>query len=365
MVSCRPGSAGRRSAATRRACGARPAEGGNKAAKHETILRGTRTAKRVWLEPYRHDDREGQLIGQEILEHYEYGGQIIGCWFTAQDAQTIRDAFDRAKPNSEYARLYAAAVCTPAGPAKWITCHSPAASVSLGHGARRVIGVRRVKTPTFSHRLHARVGNPELRANRLFRSCRDREDLLAANSRCGTRRRTIGFGARLREKLPMRLRASSRRLLCASRISAKDRPSYTICHRCEALCSSRFGWPASKPLAVAQELYDGQGKKIITYPRAEVRYLPQSLISDVPRIAAGLRVGQSFNNQSPYPRPPMIRKGARERLFLRQGAGGLRIAITPLFQTSTRSTNCRRYGLACRPTMENCSTSSRGPIWPP
>jgi DNA topoisomerase III len=31
-------------------------------------------------------------------------------------------------------------------------------------------------------------------------------------------------------------------------------------------------------------------KKIITYPRAEVRYLPQNLITDVPRIVAGLRV---------------------------------------------------------------------------
>jgi DNA topoisomerase-3 len=29
--------------------------------------------------------------------------------FTAQDSQTIRDAFGRAKPNVEYARLYAAA----------------------------------------------------------------------------------------------------------------------------------------------------------------------------------------------------------------------------------------------------------------
>jgi hypothetical protein len=30
--------------------------------------------------------------------------------FTAQDLQTIRDAFGRAKPNVEYSRLYAAAV---------------------------------------------------------------------------------------------------------------------------------------------------------------------------------------------------------------------------------------------------------------
>ena len=40
-------------------------------------------------------------------------------------------------------------------------------------------------------------------------------------------------------------------------------------------------------------------------------------------------------------------------------------AITLSFPTSTRSTNCERYGLACRPMRKNCSTSSRGPIWPP
>jgi len=45
-----------------------------------------------------------------------------------------------------------------------------------------------------------------------------------------------------------------------------------------------------------------QGKKIITYPRAEVRYLPKSLISDVPRIVVGLRVGQSFG-AIPVPNP--------------------------------------------------------------
>jgi DNA topoisomerase-3 len=77
----------------------------------------------------------------------------------------------------------------------------------------------------------------------------------------------------------------------------------------QKLCGSRFSWPAGKTLKVAQELYDGQGKKIITYPRAEVRYLPQSLITDVPRIVTGLRVGQSFS-AIPVPDPPVIRKGA-------------------------------------------------------
>jgi DNA topoisomerase-3 len=72
----------------------------------------------------------------------------------------------------------------------------------------------------------------------------------------------------------------------------------------QKLCSSRFGWPASKTLEVAQELYDGQGKKIIIYPRAEVRYLLKSLISGVPRIVPGLRVSQSFS-AIPVPEPPV------------------------------------------------------------
>jgi Toprim domain len=43
---------------------------GNKAAKLRAIREALRTAKRVWLAT--DCDREGQLIGQEILEHYEY-----------------------------------------------------------------------------------------------------------------------------------------------------------------------------------------------------------------------------------------------------------------------------------------------------
>src|SRR3954453_12922925 len=88
--------------------GTRPAEGGNKAAKLRAIREALRTATRVWLAT--DCDREGQLIGQEIFEHNKYGGQVMRVLFTAQDSQTIRDAFSRAKPNTEYARLYAAAV---------------------------------------------------------------------------------------------------------------------------------------------------------------------------------------------------------------------------------------------------------------
>ena len=128
--------------------GTRPAMGGNKAAKLKAIREALRTAKRVWLAT--DCDREGQLIGQEILEHYNYRGQVMRVMFTAQDPQTIRDAFARAKPNSEYARLYAAAVARRQADQIYNLSLTRTATVILGRGARGVIGVGRVKTPTLA-----------------------------------------------------------------------------------------------------------------------------------------------------------------------------------------------------------------------
>jgi DNA topoisomerase III len=88
--------------------GTKPAEGGNKASKLQAIKAALRSARRVWLAT--DCDREGQLIGQEILEFCHYRGNVMRVMFTAQDPQTIRDAFAKAKSNAEYGNLYAAAV---------------------------------------------------------------------------------------------------------------------------------------------------------------------------------------------------------------------------------------------------------------
>src|SRR3982074_1622719 len=128
--------------------GTRPAEGGNKAAKLKAIREALRDAKRVWLAT--DCDREGQLIGQEILEHYKYRGQVMRVLFTAQDEQTIRRAFGRAKPNADTARVYAAAVARRQADQIYNLSLTRTATVILGRGARRVIGVGRVKTPTLA-----------------------------------------------------------------------------------------------------------------------------------------------------------------------------------------------------------------------
>jgi DNA topoisomerase III len=305
--------------------GTRPAEGGNKSAKLKAIREALRTAKRVWLAT--DCDREGQLIGQEILEHYEYRGQVMRVLFTAQDSQTIRDAFGRAKPNAEYARLYAAAVARRQADQIYNLSLTRTATVILGQGARRVIGVGRVKTPTLAivckRELEIRnfvpiayfevVANAKVVAGQFQMRHAPQERIVRREIAQDIANAVEGFEDALTVRVEDKRQGPPK---------LHDLPSL------QKLCGSRFGWPASKTLEVVQELYDGQGRKIITYPRAEVRYLPQSLISDVPRIVSGLQVCQSLS-PIPVPEPPIIRKGASGAFYDKGLEGASHHAVIP------------------------------------
>jgi DNA topoisomerase III len=309
--------------------GTRPAEGGNKAAKLKAIREALRTAKKVWLAT--DCDREGQLIGQEILEHYNYRGEVMRVLFTAQDAQTIRDAFGRAKPNAEYGRLYAAGVARRQVDQIYNLSLTRTATVVLGRGARRVVGVGRVKTPTL-----AIVCKRELEI-RNFVPLAYFEVVATAKVAGGQfQMRHAPQDRIVRHEIAQDIVKAAQGFEGALAVRVEDKrqgpPKLHDLPSLQKLCSSRFGWPASKTLEVAQELYDGQGKKIITYPRAEVRHLPQSLISDVPRIVAGLRVGQSFS-AIPVPDPPVIRKGASGTFYDKGLEGASHHAVIPNVNT--------------------------------
>src|SRR6516165_7205824 len=237
--------------------GTRPAEGGNKAAKLKAIREALRTAKRVWLAT--DCDREGQLIGQEILEHYEYRGQIMRVLFTAQDLQTIRDAFGRAKPNAEYSRLYAAAVARRQADQIYNLSLTRTATVILGQGARRVIGVGRVKTPTLAivcrRELEIRnfvplayfevVATAKVAGGQFQMRHAPQERIVRREIAQAVANAAQGFEGTLDVRLEDKRQGPPK---------LHDLPSL------QKLCGSQFGWPASKTLDVAQEQRPAQSR---------------------------------------------------------------------------------------------------------
>ena len=305
--------------------GTKPATGGNKAAKLKAIRAALKTADRVWLAT--DCDREGQLIGQEILEHCGYPGEVMRVMFTAQDPETIRAAFRRAKPNGEHARLYDAAVARRQADQIYNLSLTRTATVTLGRGSRGVIGIGRVKTPTLAIACRRELEIREFVPVGYF------EVVATAHAEGGEYRMRHAPKERIVERVRAEAVAEAAREFegpLGVRVEDKRQrpPRLHDLPSLQKLCGTRFGWTASKTLEVAQELYDGEGKKILTYPRAEVRYLPESAAADVPKIVAGLRAGRAYAD-IPVPSPPAVRKGRNGAFHDKGLEGASHHAIVP------------------------------------
>jgi DNA topoisomerase III len=305
----------------------RPAAQGNKPAKLKAIGAALKTCDRVILAT--DCDREGQLIGQEILEHFRYRGGVQRALFTAQDPKTLRQSFAALKPNQELRPLYEAAVARQQSDQIFnLSLTRTATKTLLAPGARGVIGIGRVKTPTLGI-----VCLRELEI-RNFRSEEYFEIVATAN--------VAGGAFPMRHAPPVKHRIKDRAQAEAiSRAAAGHRGPLAVsvehCRQAppklfdlpslQKTCGQRWGWTADKTLSVAQELYDGDGKKLITYPRAEARYLTENQIDDVPVIASALTRLRGFAHLDLS--KPVIRRGKSGHFSDRALKGVSHHAIAP------------------------------------
>jgi DNA topoisomerase III len=217
-----------------------------------------RYAKRVAIKA------AAEIYGGDVeIEVQIEEGSLITRVFTAQDSQTIRDAFGRAKPNTEYSRLYAAAVARRQADQIYNLSLTRTATVILGQGTRRVIGVGRVKTPTL-----AIVCKRELEI-RNFVPLAYFEIVATAKVAGGQfQMRHAPQDRIVKREIAQDIVKAAEGFEGALAVRVEDKrqvpPKLHDLPSLQKLCGSRFGWSASKTLEVAQELYDGQGKKIIT-----------------------------------------------------------------------------------------------------
>ncbi len=285
----------------------REATEGNKPAKFRAIAAALRDCDEVILAT--DCDREGQLIGQEILEHLSYRGTVRRALFTAQDPKSLRQAFEKLKPNRELRPLYEAAVARQQADQIFnLSLTRTATRTLVARGTKGVIGVGRVKTPTLAIVCLREIEIRDFVVDEYF------EIVASAKVPAGS------FLMRFAPPPKARLRDKSMAEAITVAVAKHKGPlAVTVEHRRQApprlydlpslqkTCGQRWGWTADKTLAVAQELYAGDGKQVITYPRAEARHLAENQIADVPAIIAAMLRLRGFAHL--VIAPPVVRRG--------------------------------------------------------
>lgn len=282
-----------------------PDEGRAKIAQvaRQAIERALPSARRVYIAT--DADREGEVIGRELLDVYGFKGETFRVLFASEDPETIRDAFTAAIPIADREAIYQAGLARARADFIWNFSLTRAVTSALVQpGAKAVVGVGRVKTPTLAIVCRREIQIQQHKTNEA------QAVRLVLETAAGTVTLTSDKDAPFTDKAEAQAFAAS--LVGQSfdltadvsklRTGPPKPPDLGVL---QAL-GGRWGWSAEKVLDAGQQLYSGH--RIMTYVRAATRYYPEAMIAAVPAILDALRAVAAYAPM--VPAEPVIRRGA-------------------------------------------------------
>jgi DNA topoisomerase III len=240
-------------------------------------------------------DREGELIAREVLDLCGYRGPTQRLWLSALNDASIRKALSELRPGSETLPLYHAALARAR--ADWLVGMNLSRLFTvLGRkaGYDGVLSVGRVQTPTlqlvvrrdreieqfvplpyWAIDVHLCAGEQAFTAQWIAPAeCAD------AAGRCI--RETVAQQANDRLRTSRMVQVSSVEVEHVREPAPLPFDLSTL----QQECSARLGLDVQETLNIAQTLYERH--KATTYPRSDCRYLPESMLAEVPQVLDAL-----------------------------------------------------------------------------
>lgn len=230
-------------------------------------------------------DREGEVIGRELLDYFDWSGTIERLWLTALDDNSIQKALSTIKADAETKPLYAAGLARAR--ADWMVGMSATRALTVTakkQGYSGVLSVGRVQTPTL-----AIVVNRDIEIENF--KPKDYFDLIGSfdgiTAKWKTPKNTEIFDEEGRclsldyaTQIADQVKNSVASVIKFETQRKKVLPPlpYSLSALQQA-ANKKFGFGAKQVLDLAQSLYEKH--KATTYPRSDCQYLPTSQLSEV------------------------------------------------------------------------------------
>lgn len=308
-------------------------------------------------------DREGQLIGGEIVDYIGFRGVVMRAIFNAEDPKSLQQAFANLHPNEKFRGLYMAGQAREQADQVTNLSLTRTATVTLKPpGQKGAIGIGRVKTPVlgivckrekeilefkprdlFEIDADVRVvaGPLTLTCARLPDSVVKEEDPEPVEDDLEADEEALEAADLLRGRILKREHADG--LAAAAKghrgpieaQSEKKRqgpPKLFDLTALQSAASARFGWSGDKTLSTAQSLYATH--TVITYPRGEAQYLPENNIADVPKMVGALTGLTSYAPHRGLLAKPEVRRGRSGHFSDKALEGMSHYAIIPNANTA-------------------------------
>ena len=227
--------------------------------------------------------REGELIFRLIYEQAGCKKPVDRLWISSLTDAAIREGFDALKPASAYDGLYQSALCR--SQADWLVGMNASRAFTLQYNV--LLSVGRVQTPTLAilvereREIRAFVPQDFFTLTANFGDYTGQWfDRKASDERTAHRI----LKREQAEAIQKAVKGQTGTITKADTQPKRELPPQLFdLTSLQREANRALGFTADKTLKVAQSLYEG--KKALTYPRTDSRYLPNDMI---PRVSKAL-----------------------------------------------------------------------------
>lgn len=241
-------------------------------------------------------DREGQLLIDELLEFFDYKGEVLRLWITDPSIEGILSAYKSMKPNNEYKGLRNAALSRQR--ADWLVGMNLTRGYSKKINRGRLISMGRVQTPTLAmvvardYEIENFVSRPffEVYAQLVVTNGQFRAKWIPDKDKIDLDDQGRLLDKTTAERIARTLQAQIGNVTRAERKETRMPPP--LAYKISALqidAANEYDMSPAATLKILQSLYEA---RLITYPRSDCPYLPEALFSN--RERALETIGAAF-----------------------------------------------------------------------
>jgi len=243
-------------------------------------------------------DREGQLLVDEVLQHFDCRKPVQRFWVSAQDSVSLQRGLAALKDNRAYAGLADAARGRQR--ADWLMGMNLSRAYTLAarrSGSATLLTVGRVQTPTLALVVARDRAIEHFQPVNYFRIAAQVEHAQGSfvarwqpsEAQAGLDSENRLLDSAIAQALVNKLSGASGTVLDYQSEARKQAPPLAFSlSDITALASRQFGYSAEQTLQICQSLYETH--KLTSYPRTDCAYLPESQHADAPAVLTALKV---------------------------------------------------------------------------
>lgn len=241
-------------------------------------------------------DREGQLLVDEVLEHFRYTGRVQRFWVSAQDSASIRKGLTNLRDNETFDGMRLAALGRSR--ADWLLGMNLSRAYTLARqaqGKKELIAVGRVQTSTLALVAKRDVAirdfkpvpyfviKARLGGGKPFTAVWEPEE-----SQAGIDEQKRLVDRCIAAALQQRLKAVGQATVvrCSRTPKKIAQPKAFSLADIQLGASNQFDFSAEKTLNLCQSLYETH--KATSYPRTDCSFLPESQYADAKNVLAAI-----------------------------------------------------------------------------